>query len=130
MSNDAEEPPRTLTFPAPRLTREDAFHNMEELARKATIDPKGRQRLVQGLKMLGDLLVELPDLTVDEALDDFDGLAQAATGTRDVMLALHESINIARRCAAANTGRPPSPRPKGAAKQRAARKKKASKAKS
>ncbi len=123
------QPTGTLTFPAPRLTREDAFQNMEELARKATADPRGRLRLVQGLKIFGDLLVDLPDLTVEEALDDFDGLAKAATGTLDVMLALHESVNIARRCTTGKRAGPGSPRPKGAPKQRAARKKKANKRK-
>lgn len=121
------EPPGTLTFPAPRLTREDAFHNIEELARKATTDANGRLRMVQGLKLLGDLLVDLPDLTVEEALADFDGLARVATCNRDVMLALHESINIATRCAKEQKGPGVAPKAQGAARQRAARKKKSNK---
>ena len=125
MQNEPKlEPPGTLTFPAPRLTREDAFHNIEELARKATTDAKGRLRMVQGLKILGDLLVDLPDLTVEEALADFDGLAKIATCNRDVMLALHESINIATRCAKEQKEPGVAARPQGPAKQRAVRKKK------
>lgn len=90
------EIPGFLMLPAPELTAKDAFENFEELTRGPNISADDRLRLVQSLKILGDLVGHLPPVSIDEAINNFDALAANHDCKRDLQAALLQSVKVLR----------------------------------
>ncbi len=89
------EIPGFLMLPAPELTAQEAFGNFEELARgTSNIAALDRLRLLQSLKVIGDLVGHLPAVTLDEAIDNFDALAEQHECNRALQMALLQSVKI------------------------------------